>query len=63
MGRDLLYARMHDRGWRGMGHLLIDEDEAEHGPTQAPLVGAVIEENNLKERLQDLRSAAATNKD
>lgn len=33
-----------------MACLLIDKNEAEHGPTEAPLVGAVLKQHNLKER-------------
>ncbi len=33
-----------------MACLLIDKNKAEHGPTKAPLVGAVLKQHNLKER-------------
>ena len=35
--------------------LLIDEDEAEHGPAEAPLIGAVLEQHYFKERRQQRR--------
>ena len=34
--------------------LLIQEDEAEHGPTHAPLIGTVLKQDNLKEGGQNL---------
>jgi hypothetical protein len=35
--------------------LLIEEDEAEHGPAHTPLVGAVLKQDHLKECRQGLR--------
>ena len=35
--------------------LLIQQDQAEHGPAQTPLVGAVLKEDDLKQGGQGLR--------
>ncbi len=34
---------------------LIQEDQAEHGPAHAPLIGAVLKQHHLKEGRQSLR--------
>eukprot|EP00951_Prasinocladus_malaysianus_P016534 scaffold128876_cov40-Prasinocladus_malaysianus.AAC.2 len=34
---------------------LVDEDEAEHGSAEAPLVGALFKQHNLKKAAQDVR--------
>lgn len=36
-------------------NVLIDEDEAEHRPTQTPLIAALLKQHKLKQSLQELR--------
>ena len=36
-------------------HLLVEEDERQHGPAQAPLVGAVLEQGDLEQGREDVR--------
>ena len=35
--------------------LLVDEDEAQHGPAHAPLIAALLEEHHLEQRVQQPR--------
>ena len=35
--------------------LLVEEDERQHRPAQAPLVGAVLEQRDLEQRREDVR--------
>ena len=47
------------QGFCTQSNLLIDEDETEHGPAEAPLVGALLKQHDLKQcgqqRRQQLR--------
>mmetsp|Transcript_40315 Transcript_40315/g.104352 ORF Transcript_40315/g.104352 Transcript_40315/m.104352 type:complete len:379 (+) Transcript_40315:285-1421(+) len=66
VGHELLHARpqvgLLIRGLAGddlvlnvVVERLVDEDEAEHGPAEAPLVGALLKQHDLKQRAQDVR--------
>lgn len=54
-----LSLRVSRKGFCTQSNLLVDEDEAEHGPAEAPLVGALLKQHNLKQcgqqRRQQLR--------
>lgn len=41
--------------FNGVEVLLADEGERQHGPRQAPLVEALLEQSDLEQRLQELR--------
>ena len=39
-------------GADGTARLFVEQDEAEHGPAEAPLVGALFKEHQLEQRRQ-----------
>jgi hypothetical protein len=49
----VLWLRGEQRRLDGIEVLLAHQSEGEHGPRQAPLIEAFLEQRNLEERLED----------